>query len=103
MQINTGDKVASPYRRSPSIQAPYEGIVLSPNDPQAWIGTFAGERLKTQEEITAHVAHYEAHDRLDTTLPVLWNFNGKRQVFWEQRNSLVSYEAEVAEWLKARH
>lgn len=103
MQLNIGDKVASPYRRNRFNPAPYEGLVLSPTDRKAWIGTAAGERLTTQSDIAAHVAYCQANGLLETTLPVLWNFDGKPQVFWERRNTLVSYETEVAEWLKARH
>lgn len=103
MQVNIGDKVASPYRRTRFIPAPYEGVVLSPSDPKAWVGTAAGDRLKTNDDIQSHLAYCQANGLLDSTLPVLWNFDGKPQVFWERRNSLVSYEAEVAEWLKARH
>ncbi len=103
MQLNIGDKVASPYRRNLFFSTPYMGIVLSPTDPKAWIGTAAEPGLKTQKDINAHIAYCQANGFPDTTLPVLWNFDGNVRVFWDTRNSLVPYEAEVVEWFNARN
>lgn len=79
---------------------PHAGIVLSPRDPRAWQGTMAfGDRLPSHEEVDAHVDWIEANvpDRRPT-LPVEWDFDGRKEVYWESVQNLRPYAVDLEEW-----
>jgi len=101
MDIKIGDRVASPYRRNRFNAVPYEGRVLSPCDPRAWLGTAAGASFTTQEDIQKHLEYCRANGPPDSTVPVLWDFKGVTRAYWEQLDSIVPYDAELAAWHKA--
>lgn len=84
-------------------EKPHAGVVLSPRDPRSWEGTMAfGSRLPTQAEVDAHVDWIEADvQKREPTLPVEWDFWGRKEVYWETVSSLRPYAQDLAAWTAA--
>ena len=84
---------------------PWYGWVVAQNDVRAWTRTlrFPG-RIPNQLEVDEHVAWCHAQTLLgeDETVPVLWEFGDKEQVYWERLEALVPYRVDVRNWRRAR-
>jgi hypothetical protein len=79
---------------------PWKGVVLAPNDPQAWAGSVAFPHgVPTQAEVDAELRQLKAVGLSDDRVPVAWEFG---KVHWERPSSLRPYERDVREWEQAR-
>lgn len=90
---------------------PLRGVVLSPTDPQAWVGTMAFPPTMypggpTDEQAKNHVCRtnlmMEDHGYPlvgDATVPVLWEFG---TVMWERQDAIRPYAEDLADWEAAR-
>lgn len=81
---------------------PWKGMVLSPDDPRAWESTIAfpgTSQVPTRGEVLLHLwsvknmYHWAFKEHMSpemwrkeydkpNTFPILWDFDGKRKVFW---------------------
>lgn len=83
---------------------PHAGVVLAPNDPRLWKGTLAfGDRLPSQAKVDNHLAWINVNvpNRIPS-VPVQWDFNGEKVVYWERVESLRPYAKDLELWMQAR-
>lgn len=94
--MEAGMKVTASYgRANPDTGEEYIGTVLEQVDVRAWTNTLAFQGVPTLEQTRAHVEWCKAHDLLDSSVPVLWNFPTPR-IWWESINSLAALVAPCA-------
>jgi hypothetical protein len=79
---------------------PWQGTVLSPEDPLAWRGTLLGDR-PTVVQVRAHLDWLAEIGAPLSEVPVLWAFD-EPQVFWEKPESLRPYPVDLQLWRQAR-
>jgi hypothetical protein len=79
---------------------PWQGTVLSPEDPLAWRGTILGER-PTAAQVQAHLDWLAEIGAPLAEVPVLWAFD-EPKVLWEKPESLRPYPVDLHLWRQAR-
>jgi hypothetical protein len=79
---------------------PWQGTVLSPEDPLAWRGTVLGAR-PTAAQVRAHLDWLAETGVPLPEVPVLWAFD-EPQVRWEKPESLRPYPVDLQLWRQAR-
>lgn len=83
---------------------PRRGKLLAMNDPRAWANSLAFPgRTPSQEEVNAHLEHCRQRgNNLSNQAPVLWFFETREKVHWEEYDKLVHYLEDYDLWYKER-
>ena len=79
---------------------PWKGIVLANNDPRAWAGTvaMAYDDNPSQERVDAHLADLAEREIEQTSIAVLYDFDGNPAVHWEPADKVKPYADVLREW-----